>query len=192
MRRVPFRKAFRLNSEEMMNDLPIAAVLFAAFACSACGGNSTPPVPSDPFVGKWTCTETRTLTFATPAGTPQAVATTRAIVGVSPSNDSILMTAQTEAGVHCSLSFSEKEASATLASGQSCPTVEGMTLTYTMGTADVGDSGLHTNLNFDFTGMLPDSSGGAPLDASGTGTAVSACSRIVPISSSGPTGGGGW
>jgi hypothetical protein len=181
-----------LNSEEIMNCLPIAAIIFAALACGACGGESAPTTPADPFVGKWSCAETRTLTFTTPPGMPQAVTMTRSILGVGPQNDRLLMSGQTEAGVNCSLAFSEKDSSATLASGQSCPTVEGITLTFTMGTADVGTSGLHTDLAFDFAGMLQDSSGGAPLDSAGSGTAVSTCSRIVPVNPGGPPGGGGW
>ena len=174
-----------------MKSLPIAPFFLAAFAGLACTGTSN-SAPVDPFLGRWSCAETRTLTFAMPADEAPASAVTHTIVVLGMSNGQLMATAQSEAGVSCALGFTEMGSSAMLAKGQSCPTEDGMTLTYTMGTADVGTFGLRANLAFDFAGMLSSPTGASPIDSMGTGTTASTCSRIAPVNFGGPTGGGGW
>jgi hypothetical protein len=174
-----------------MDSFPISAFFLAAFAGLACTSASNAP-PVDPFLGKWSCAETRTLTFVTPADQAPTRAVAQSIFVLGMLSGKLTATALSEAGVSCSLGFTEMGSSAMLANGQSCPTADGMTLTYTTGTADVGSFGLRTNLAFEFAGMLPDPAGGAPLDSTGSGTTVSTCSRIAPLNSGGPTGGGGW
>src|SRR6266478_2410190 len=61
--RLPVPSLFHLIGGTMGN-LRTFAVVAAAVACGACESTVAPPA-GDPFVGKWTCDETRTLTFAT-------------------------------------------------------------------------------------------------------------------------------
>src|SRR4051794_33385747 len=68
---VRIRRDFRLSSEESMRNLPTALALLAVLACGACETGSD-DTPVDPFIGKWSCFETRTLTFTTPAGSQSA------------------------------------------------------------------------------------------------------------------------
>jgi hypothetical protein len=145
----------------------------------------------DPLVGKWSCAETRALTFTAPAGTADATAMSQLMLTVAVSSGKVTAYAQSEAGAPCTLSFTEMGTSAILDGGQTCAAPDGITLTYKMGMAELGSMGLQTNLVFDFAGMLQTSTGAAPLDATGSGTTASLCSKVVPRGS-GATGGGGW
>jgi hypothetical protein len=167
----------------------------AALAAGACedspAGDGAPP--ADPFVGRWTCTETRTLTFATPPGSPDATTQSKYYGTASVVDDQLsIYGATTDAGA-CRLDFKKSGTSALLMDGQTCTTLDGIVLTYKSGTADVGVKGLETSLAFDFAGALA-VDGGSPLDASGSGTTTTTCAKIVPPprATSGATGGGGW
>jgi hypothetical protein len=173
-----------------MQKLPTPWLLLAALACGAC---ETVPqtAPGDPFVGRWSCGETRTLTFTAPAGSPDATTKSFFVLNSNVVDGQLSLYATNEAGAPCRLNFTEKGTSATLMTGQSCMTLDGITLNYTMGTADIGATGLETNLTFDFAGTLQDVDAGTSPNAAGSGTISTVCSRIV-ASGSGATGGGGW
>jgi hypothetical protein len=173
-----------------MGNLRTFAVVAAAVACGACESTVAPPA-GDPFLGGWTCDETRTLTFATPAGTPDASAKTRYSLVVSTSNGKLSAYAQNEAGATCKLDYNEMDKSAVLVSGQSCMDGGGMTLIYKMGTADITTVGLLTNLAFDFSGTIAQSGGAAAVDATGSGTVTSTCWKTYTGGGAG-VGGGGW
>jgi hypothetical protein len=142
----------------------------------------------DPFIGRWTCTETRTLTFTTPAGSPDGTTQSRLVLDATIADDYVSMYETNEGRAPCRLNYTKTETSAVLMDGQGCLTLDGITLTYKMGTADVGSTRLQTNLVFDFYGLLEDPVGGSLVDATGTGTITSVCARVVPVKPSGTTG----
>ena len=174
-----------------MRNLPTVALVMAALACGACQGAASAP-PIDPFMGKWSCTEMRTLTFTTPAGSPDATLQSRFIVVASVADGKVSLFSQSDAGVSCTLRFSEEGQSATLMTGQTCSSTDGIMLSYMMGSANLDASGLHTNLSFGFAGTLEGTDSGVPLDAAGSGTSTSTCARVAVLGGSGATGGGGW
>ncbi len=174
-----------------MGNLRTFTVVAAAVACGACESTVAPPA-GDPFVGKWTCDETRTLTFATPTGTPDASATTRYSLVVSSTIGNFSAYAQDEAGASCKLDYNEMDKSAVLVSGQSCTDGGGMTLTYKMGTADITTAGLQTNLAFDFSGTIAQSGSATAVDATGSGTITSTCWKVYTTGGGAGVGGGGW
>jgi hypothetical protein len=176
-----------------MGNLRHLPLVLVALACAACGTETTPP-PGDPFLGSWTCDETRTLKFTAPANTPDAAAMVRTMLFVTAENGKLTAVAKNEAGASCKLEYNEMDASAVLVSGQSCMDSDGITLTYKTGNVAVGSSGLHGNVEFDFAGMLAGSMGAAPIDASGSGTTTSACFKVY-VGGGGTgvgVGGGGW
>jgi hypothetical protein len=170
----------------------------ALVLCSAvlvCGGcNEASDEPSDdPFFGKWSCTETRTLTFTTPAGTPDATSMATSAVLTWQSQGQISMDSKTDGGVLCRIAFTEREKGvrADLPADQSCVTSDGLTLAFKMGEATIDMTGLHVSLAFAFSGTVQDADAGAPVAATGTGTTAMACTKIVPLSAGGSSG-GGW
>jgi hypothetical protein len=175
-----------------MKNLPTSWLLLAVLACGACESAPTEP-PIDPFIGRWSCTQTRTLTFTTPAGSPDSTTQSRFLLNTNVADGKLSTYEINEAGAPCRLDFTEKGTSALLMDGQACMSVDGITLTYKMGTADLGATGLQTNLLFDFAGMLG-MDGGAPLDSTGSGTITSLCAKMYGSGASGggATGGGGW
>jgi hypothetical protein len=170
-----------------------AWLLIATIVGAGCGQTADDP-PIDPFVGRWSCAETRTLTFTTPASSPEAKSMSRFNVNSAVADGQLSLFTATDAGVSCRLNFkTEGSTSAVILADQSCATNDGITLTYTAGNADVGATGLHTSLMFDFAGALTSSDGGSPLDSTGSGTSTSLCSRLASSGGSGgPSGGGGW
>jgi hypothetical protein len=175
----------------MMSNVSTRGFVLGALICAGCGNGEASSPPGDPFAGKWSCADDRSLTFAMPSGSSDAHASSRSIVAIATDGTKLTAVAQTEAGARCSLAFSEIGGQATLASGQSCDGQDGLTLTYTAGTATLGASGLQSNLAFDFSGMMATSAGSAPVAVEGNGVTASVCSKIVQVSS-GPPGGGGW
>src|SRR5262245_5972291 len=131
-----------------MQKLSTAWLLWAALASLGCEGAPGDSAPVDPFLGRWSCGETRTLTFSTPAGSPDATTQTRFVLNVAVADGQITMYATSEAGVPCQLKFTESGTSATLMTGQSCMTPDGIQLDYKMGTADLTAAGLQTSLTF--------------------------------------------
>jgi hypothetical protein len=102
-----------------MHKLSPAWLLLAAVACGACEGSAVDDTPVDPFVGRWSCTETRTLKFTTPAGAPDATSKNVFILNSAIGADGHLSTyATTEAGAPCALRFTENGMSAVLMTGQ--------------------------------------------------------------------------
>jgi hypothetical protein len=191
--RVP-EETFASSQEESMQKLSTAWLLWAALACGSCDNGTTADyTPPDPFVGRWSCNETRTLTFTSPAGSPDATSQTSFILNTAVTDGEVAMYATSEAGASCRLNFTETEGgtSAMLMTGQSCTTGDGIMLSYQMGTADIGATGLQTNLAFGFTETLQDDAGSS-LDAAGMGTTSSLCSRIYAPVGGGSPGGGGW
>jgi hypothetical protein len=174
-----------------MGNLSIRGFFFGVLVCAGCSNGAAAGPPADPFMGKWACADDRALTFAMPSGSPEARSSSRTIVSIATDGSMLNAVAQTEAGAHCSLAFTESGTQATLVSGQSCQGQDGLTLTYTTGTATLGASGLQSSLAFDFTGMMATSAGTAPVAVEGNGTTQSVCSKIVTVSL-GSTGGGGW
>ena len=85
-----------------------------------------------PFMGRWSCTETRTLTFATPAGSPDAKTETRFIVTANVADGVLAIYATNEAGANCTLNYKETGASALLMDSQSCTALDGITLTLSL------------------------------------------------------------
>ncbi len=171
----------------------LAAVLCSAvLVCGACNDASDQPA-DDPFFGRWSCTDTRTLTFTAPAGTPDLASMTPSMMLTWMTMGQIVMDSKTDGGVLCRIAFTEKEKGvrAELPAEQSCETRDALTLFFTTGTALLDMSGLHVNLAFAFSGPLPAADGGAAVAASGTGTTDMICQKIAPPPSGGSSG-GGW
>jgi len=164
----------------------------AAFACAACNEATDEP-SSDPFLGKWSCTETRTLQFTSPAGTADATSVAHSTIVVGLIQGQLTMDSQPDGGMFCPTAFTEKEkgVNGDLPSGQSCQTLDGLSLNYTMGQVTLDMTGMHMTLAFGFAGTQQLGDGGAPVAVEGTGTTDTVCTKIVAAAVGGSSG-GGW
>jgi len=174
-----------------MSKLTLGGFLLSAIVCAACNGDSSSAGnPSDPFAGRWSCSEERSITFTSPPG--QAPSTKRETSTLSITAASGVLTAskESEGGSTCKVSFTSDGSTATLSDGQTCTTADGITLTYKSGSATVSGSSMNSTLSFDASGNI--NVGGMMVAAMATGTQTATCSRITPPPSPGGTTTGGW
>jgi hypothetical protein len=177
-----------------MSKLTIDGFLLCLLAGAAC--NSEPAFPgsttSDPFTGKWSCSDQLAITFTSPDGVPMQNKTQTSIMNITGTGGMLTATKEKEGGTDCPIAFTSNGGAGTLTPGQTCMTEQGITLTYTSGTATVNGSAFNSTFNFEGAGKLTIS--GMMVDATVTGTQTTTCSRL-----SEPTGGtgsgpttGGW
>jgi hypothetical protein len=160
--------------------------ILAALALVACGhgssgssGDGAPP--PDPFVGTWDCTGTQTLNFDFESGTMSSdTSYTAATVIITDDGDgSMTATLTADAGPACTRKFTVSGGTATLESGQSC-TFEGLTFTYTSGTATLSGTSYIVTTELTLSGTITVlTEGGSPdmLDVTGTGETQSTCNE---------------
>ena len=133
-------------------------------------------------MGTWDCTGSQTLYFDFEAGTTSSdTSYTAATVVITDDGDAtITSTLSTDAGATCTRKFTVSGDTATLESGQSC-TFEGLTFTYTSGTANLSGTSyvLTTSLNLAGTVTVL-TEGGSPdtLDVTGTGETQLTCNEM--------------
>jgi hypothetical protein len=141
------------------------------------GACSTSSSPGNAFVGSWLCADQQSPAVASDAGDNPELAQFAVTIS-STASDELMAVEQVDGGTVCSLRFVSNGATASLGSGQSCLTAAGATMSYTMGTATLQESGyLVMSLAFD----LP--------SASTSGTEAVTCQRTY---SSAPVSAGGW
>jgi hypothetical protein len=176
-----------------MSRLTIVGILLSVAAFAACSNDSGAAGTTDMFPGKWSCTDQLTVKFTSPAGFPDQNVTQMSIMNITGSSGNLTASKEKEGGGSgCSVSFkSNGSSSATLNPGQTCMTEQGITLTYTSGTATASTSSFNSTFDFEGSGMLTQN--GTTIAATVTGTQTTTCSRISapPPSTSGGTT-GGW
>jgi hypothetical protein len=158
-----------------------------AIACAACNdetGSPSSPITTDPFIGSWACTEELSLMFTSPPGRPGRTTTEMSTVRITAASGVLTASKETDSGAGCKVAFTSNASTATLTEGQTCTTPEGITLTYTSGSATVNGSSMSSTFSFNAAGNID--VGGTPVAATATGTQTSTCSRLTP-----PPGGGG-
>ena len=152
----------------------LGAAGLLALSMGAC---STSKSEQNAFIGSWLCSDLRSSGGASDAGPPGEMA--QFLMEVSaPASDQILAIERTvDGGTVCTLHFTKSGTTATLNTEQTCQTLAGATMNYTMGTASIQNSSLVVNCSFE----IPSSST--------SGTEAMSCQQYY----SGPiTGGGGW
>lgn len=175
-----------------MSKLTISGVLISAAAFAACSnGSSASGTTTDPFLGQWSCGDQLAVTFTSPAGVPMQNVMQTSIMNITGASGKLTASKEKEGGgSSCNVSFTSDGSTGTLSSGQTCTTEQGITLTYTSGSATVHGSSFSSTFNFDGSGMVPVN--GTMVAATVTGTQTSTCSRIsAPPSGTGGTT-GGW
>jgi hypothetical protein len=157
-----------------------------AVACAACNNDeaSSPGTTTDPFVGSWACAEELSLMFTSPPGQPGRTTMETSTVRIAGASGVLTASKETDSGAGCKVAFTSNGSSATLSEGQTCTTPDGISLTYTSGSATVNGSSMNSTFSFDAAGNI--NVGGTPVAATATGTQNSTCSRLTP-----PPGGGG-
>jgi len=175
-----------------MSRLTIGGVLFSAAAFAACSNDSGGTGTTDLFPGKWSCTDQLAVTFTSPAGVPMQNVTQMSIMNISGSSGNLTASKEKEGGGSgCNVSFkSNGSSSATLNPGQTCMTEQGITLTYTSGSATASTSSFNSTFEFEGSGMLTQN--GTTVAATVTGTQASSCSRLSAPPSTTSGGTGGW
>jgi hypothetical protein len=167
-----------------MTKLTLRGFFICVVACAACNGESTAAgTPPDPFIGNWQCSETRSLTFTTPAGVSETKMDTSTL-RITASGGVLTASKQSDSGAGCKLSFTSDGSTATMTEGQTCTTAEGISLTYKTGSATVTGSSMSSTFTFDASGNV--TINGMVLSAMATGQQDANCSRLSP-----PPGGGG-
>jgi hypothetical protein len=119
--------------------------------------------------------------------------TQTSIMNITGTGGKLTATKEKESGTDCSVSFTSNGSTGTLDPGQTCATEQGITLTYTSGTATVNGSAFNSTFDFEGAGKLTVS--GMMVDATVTGTQTSTCSRLSEPTGGtggGPTTTGGW
>jgi hypothetical protein len=158
---------------------------FLALACAACGTSTTGGGSTDPFVGKWACSDGVSITITSPPGYPAQNSTEMSTLNIISSSGVLTASAESDSGTNCNLSFTSSGSTATLKDGQSCTSSEGLTLTYKSGSATVSGSSMNSTLSFDANGNI------MMVPVMATGTQTSTCSRLSAPPSGGTTT-GGW
>jgi hypothetical protein len=149
----------------------LAALSILAGACST----SSPE--GNAWIGSWLCSDQRSSGGASDAGPNTDSAQFMMQVSTTSTANEIMAIEQVDGGTVCSLRFATSSGTASLATGQTCLTASGATMSYTMGTATMQGGSLVVNFAFD----LP--------SASTSGTEAMSCQRYY---NSGPVSGGGW
>ena len=181
-----------------MSKLTIDGLLFCVVACAACasdstsGNTTTGGTTTDPFIGKWACSEELNVTFTSPAGASPINDTEMTTISIAGSAGALTATKETDSGSSCKVSFTSSGSSGTLSEGQTCTTKNGISLAYKSGSATVTGNTLSSTYEFDASGMITVM--GMMVAATANGTQKATCSRLSPPSP--PTGGmtttGGW
>jgi len=178
-----------------MSKLTIGGVLLSAAAFAACSNDSgAAGTTTDPFLGTWSCTDQLAITFTSPAGVPMQNVTQMSIMNITGSSGKLTASKEKEGGGSgCNVSFTSNGSSGTLDPGQTCMTEQGITLTYTSGSATVNGSSFNSTFNFEGAGTLTIS--GMMVAATVTGTQTTSGSRLSAPPTGGSGGGGttgGW
>ena len=176
-----------------MSKLTFGGILLSAAAFAACSNDSGAAGTTDMFPGKWSCTDQLAVKFTSPAGIPDQNLTQMSIMTITGSSGKLTASKEKEGGGSgCSVSFtSNGSTSGTLDPGQTCMTEQGITLTYTKGSATASSSTFNSLFEFEGSGMLTQN--GMMVAATVTGTQTTTGSRLSapPPSTSGGTT-GGW
>jgi hypothetical protein len=166
-----------------------AVVLAFASALVTVGCSSSSSSPS-PFNGSWSCTQTTTYNYTSPASTQPTVVTKSLdfVFDINSGDSLVFESAPTDAatvgdgGAGCSLTYNTSGASATLESGQSCPvtaTVNKATVTYTVdfsnGSASVSGNSLMASTQSTFSGTV--TSGAVTIKYAGNATGSTTCTK---------------
>jgi len=168
-----------------MSKLMLVGVLVGVVASAACSGDSTSSAPpTDPFVGRWTCSELLAFEFTSPPGAGMQMSSEMSTLSISAASGVLTANHESDGGANCKVSFTSNGSSATLSEGQTCTTRSGIVLTYKSGSATVNGSSMNSTFAFDASGNINVS--GTMVPAMGAGTQASTCSRLTP-----PPGGGG-
>jgi hypothetical protein len=175
-----------------MSKRALGGFFLSAILSTACNGDSTVDAPpANFFVGRWACSDERTLNFTSPPGAGTLVTTEKSTLTITAADKVLTAGKETEGGSSCKVSFTSDGSTATLAEGQMCTSGDGVSITYKTGSATVSGSSLSSTFEFDASGNFRvDGGGTAPAMASGTQT--STCSRISSPPSGGATTTGGW
>jgi hypothetical protein len=175
-----------------MGRLAFDGFLLCAIACAACNGDTTTSgAPTDPFVGRWACSDELSVVFTSPPGIPAEMRTQPSTLNVTASGGVLTASKESDGGSNCKLSFTSNGSTGTLTDGQSCTTSQGLTLAYKSGSATVNGSAMNSTFEFDATGTL--STNGMMVAATATGTQTSTCSRLSnPTTGGGGATTGGW
>jgi hypothetical protein len=181
-----------------MSKLTIAGFLSCVIACAACtsdstsgnatGGGST----SDPFLGRWACSEEMSLTFTSPPGASPLSETEMTTITISGASGALTATKVVDSGTGCKVSFTSSGTSASLTEGQTCTTDDGVSIVYKSGSATVDGNKLTSTFDFEASGMF--NIMGMRVAATANGTQASTCQRVSPPATTGgaTTGGTGW
>jgi len=179
-----------------MSKLTIDGLFFCVIACAACtgdstSGNTTGGGTTDPFVGRWACSEEMSLTFTSPPGASPITETEMTTISIAGSGGALAANKETDSGSNCKVSITSSGSSAALNDGQTCTTKNGISIAYKSGSATVTGNSMNSTFDFDASGMI--SHMGMMVAATANGTQKSTCSRLTPPPS--PTTGGttgGW
>lgn len=156
----------------------LLAVFLLPSACSsssgASGGDGGAGGPSDGFVGTWSCSGSSTTMFSQPPNTPPSTVSTASTVVITDDGMGNLTSVRTpdDAGSPCTLhsKLSSDGKSTTVDAGQTCPTANGGTITYTSGGSTLTSPTTYTSMStWTFSGTTMK---GAPLVGTGSGTST--------------------
>lgn len=180
-----------------MKRLTIGYLLSCLGLVTACNGDSSGSpggATTDPFLGTWSCSNQRTITFTMPASVGTRMETTESTRKIAAEGGGLVASDESDGAPPCKVAFTSSGGTATLTPGQSCMRSEGLTLTYKSGSATVSGNTMSSTFDFDATGTL--SVGGMMVAAEASGSQTSTCSRISAPSTGGTggdkTSGGGW
>ena len=180
-----------------MSKLTIDGLLLCMVACAACTGDSTSNtttggIPTDPFVGRWACSEEMSLTFTSPPGASPVTETEMTTIRIAGSGGALTASKETDSGSNCQVSITSTGSTASLGDGQTCTTKNGISIAYKSGSATVTGNSMNSTFDFDASGTI--SHMGMMVAATANGTQKSTCSRLTPPPSptTGGTTTGGW
>lgn len=173
-----------------MSKLTLDGLAFVVIACAACNGDSSSGgTATDPFVGRWACSEELILTITSPPGVPTQTTNEMTTLNVTTAGGVLTANKEADGAATCKVSFTSNGSTGTLSEGQTCTTAKGIAIAYKSGSATVNGSSMNSTFSFDATGnMLV---GGMEVAVTGSGTQNSTCSRLTPPPGGGTTT-GGW
>jgi hypothetical protein len=181
-----------------MSKLRVGGFLSCVIACAACTGDSTSGnatgggSTTDPFVGRWACSEEMSFTFTSPSGADPITETEMTTINIAGSGGLLTASRSVDSGPSCSVSFTSSGSSGSLSGEPTCAIKEGISIVYKSGSATVDGQKLTSTFEFDASGMF--SLMGMKVAATANGTQKSTCQRVSPPSTTGgaTTGGTGW
>jgi hypothetical protein len=179
-----------------MSKLTIAGFLSCVIACAACTGDSTSGngtgSTTDPFLGRWACSEEMSLTFTSPPGASPFSETEMTTITISGSSGALTASKVVDSGTSCKVSFTSTGTSASLTEGQTCTTDDGVSIVYKSGSATVDGNKMTSTFDFEASGMF--NIMGMRVAATADGIQKSTCQRVSPPATTGgaTTGGTGW